>query len=90
MTIYKALKIMRDLSGRGESFSFSFMSYNPTKRISEGVVFVKNGRLRGRESSKTENSDIIEAYIDLDTMQNRRFYQPLLMTFNGIKLTVNE
>ena len=32
------------------------------------------------------NADLIEGYMDLETGEPRRFYQPLLMTFNGQKL----
>ena len=32
--------------------------------------------------------EIVEAYIDLETMQCRRFYQPLLMFFNGEKVVL--
>ena len=80
---------MRRMSENGESFEFSFMSYNPTAGTSEGVVYVRRGILRHRETVEhNKNADIIEAYTDLETGGHRRFYQPLLMTFNGQKTTL--
>lgn len=80
---------MRRMSDEGIPFEFSFMSYNPTKGTSDGVVYVRRGTLRKRESLEhNRNAEIIEAYTDLETGDPRRFYQPLLMTFNGEKLTL--
>lgn len=89
MNVYEALSVMRRMSENGESFEFSFMSYNPTAGTSEGVVYVRRGILRHRETVEhNKNADIIEAYTDLETGGHRRFYQPLLMTFNGQKTTL--
>lgn len=89
MNVYEALTEMRRLSADGGSFEFSFMSYNPSAGTSEGVVYVRRGVLRKRESLEhNRNAEIIEAYTDLETGEPRRFYQPLLMTFNGTKLTL--
>lgn len=84
MNVYEALTEMRRLSEEDRSFSFSFMSYNPTKGTSDGIVYVRRGVLRHRETKEhNKNADIIEGYTDLETGEPRRFYQPLLMTFNG-------
>lgn len=65
------------------------MSCDRTRNTSEGVVEVLHGRLLSRElGEKYQDADIIERYMNLDTMQTRRFYQPLLMTFNGEKVTL--
>jgi len=86
MNVYEAIAEMRRLSEIGESFEFSFMSYNPSLGKSEGVVYVRRGILRHRETEEhNRNADIIEAYTDLETGGQRRFYQPLLMTFKGQK-----
>lgn len=87
MNVFEAITEMRRLSREGGSFSFSFMSYNPTRGTSDGVVYVRRGILRKRESEDdNRNAELIEAYTDLETGEPRRFYQPLLMTFNGQKL----
>ena len=87
MNVYEALTEMRRMSEQDICFSFSFMSYNPTKGTSDGIVYVRRGVLRHREVKEhNRNADLIEAYLDLETGEPRRFYQPLLMTFNGQKL----
>ena len=87
MDVYEAISEMRRLSSEGKPFSFSFMSCNLTEGKSEGVVYVRHGKLRKREKTDHHRySEMVEAYVNLDTMENRRFYQPLLMTFNGEKV----
>lgn len=80
---------MRELSEKGKTFSFSFMSCNLTDGSSEGVIEVLHGRLLSRENERHHrHAEYVERYINLDTMKTRRFYQPLLMTFNGEKVTL--
>lgn len=78
---------MRDLSKQELTFSFSFMSYNDSAQRSEGIIEVRHARLRARtQEAHHRNAEIIEEYINIDTGEPRRFYQPLLMTFNGQKV----
>lgn len=78
---------MREMSRRGETFSFSFMSYNETARRSEGIVEVHRARLRARtQIAHHRNAGIVEEYVDTSTGAARRFYQPLLMSFEGQKV----
>lgn len=87
MEVYSALAEMRRLSSEKIPFSFSFVSYNSTKGTSKGIVAVANARLGKRERREYhKHADIVESYIDLDTGEQKRFYQPLLLTFNGIDL----
>ncbi|MBR2006369.1 MAG: hypothetical protein IKA01_00120 [Alistipes sp.] len=89
MDLYEAIRQMRQLSKENIPFSFSFMSYNSAEQHSEGIVSVRRARLQKRESIKHhKNAEIVEAYIDLDTMECKRFYQPLLMMFNGEKISL--
>lgn len=89
MDLYEAIHEMRRLSKLKKTFSFTFMSCNLTDGKSDGIVEVKRARLLKRQSEKYhKNADIVEKYMDLDTMQARQFYQPLLMTFNGIQVTL--
>ena len=86
MNVYEAIEKMRKLSAAGESFSFTFMSYNSGAGKSDGVVEVRHGMLRGRQSADyNKNAEYMESYIDLDTGEYRQFWQPLLMTFEGEK-----
>ena len=89
MKLYDAINEMRRLSREGGPFSFSFMSYNSSRGTSEGVVYVRAARTMSREALEfNRNAEQQERYMDLDTMQPRRFWHPLLMTFNGEKVTV--
>lgn len=86
MNVYEAIEKMRKLSAAGESFSFTFMSYNSSAGESDGVVEVRHGMLRTRQSADyNKNAEYMESYIDLDTGEYRQFWQPLLMTFEGEK-----
>lgn len=83
MTVYEALRQMRQLTKDGKSFSFSFMSFNSTTKTSDGIIQVENAKLRKRtKKCFHRNNDIVEEYLDINTNLPRRFYQPLLMTFN--------
>lgn len=89
MKLYDAIDEMRRLSREGRPFSFSFMSYNSSKGTSDGVVYVGRARTMKREALEfNQYAEIQERYMDLDTMQPRRFWHPLLMTFNSEKVTV--
>lgn len=86
MNVYEAIEKMRKLSAAGENFSFTFMSYNSSAGKSDGVVEVRHGMLRARQSADyNKNAEYMESYIDLDTGEYRQFWQPLLMTFEGEK-----
>lgn len=89
MNIWDAIHKMRQLSKENVPFSFSFMSYNSSAGTSEGVVYVRHGRCLQRESERyNRHAEEMERYMDLDSMEPRRFWHPLLMTFNGEKVTL--
>jgi len=88
MNIWSAIGKMRSLSKEGKEFSFTYMSCDLSRERSEGIVEVLHARCASRELKSVQNSDMIERYINLDTMETRRFYQPLLMTFNGENVTM--
>lgn len=89
MKLYDAINEMRRISREGGSFSFSFMSYNSSKNTSDGVVLVPNAKLLKRESEKyNKHAEMMERYLNLDTMEARRFWHPLLMTFNNETIEV--
>lgn len=90
MDVYDAIHEMRRLSERNIPFGFTFMSCNTTAGTSEGVVEVRHARLLSREDSHHhKDAEFVERYLNLDTMEARHFYQPLLMTFNGEKTTLH-
>lgn len=81
---------MRACSERGESFSFSFMSYSYERRKSDGIVKIEHARLR-RQSRKENNrfADYMLNFMDLDTMEYGMCWQPLLLEFNGEELELS-
>jgi hypothetical protein len=90
MTVYEAVKRMRELSARGMSFSFSFMSYSAERNVSSGIVEVRRARLR-KSSTGQQNghAGIMLNYFDPDSNEYGRCYQLLLMEFNGQKLELD-
>lgn len=81
--LYEALKRMRELTRIGVPFSFSFVSYNSTKGISDGVKHVHNAQLRsGYRNDQSDKSQILIGYVN-GFGQNRWFYLPLLLQLNG-------
>lgn len=84
MKLYDAISEMRRVSRAGGDFSFSFMSYNSSRGTSEGVIYVRSARLLQREDRKfNSHAEEMERYINLETMEARRFWHPLLMTYNN-------
>lgn len=80
---------MRRISKSGGSFSFAFMSCDTGRKTSEGVIYVRSARLLKRENAKyNRNAEDMERFINLDTMECRRFWQPLLMFFEGEKIEI--
>ncbi len=80
---------MRRISRNNGSFSFSFMSYNSSEGTSGGIVYVSSARLLGREDRKfNRNAEEMERYVNLATGEARRFWHPLLMTFNNEKIEI--
>ena len=87
--LYDAIHEMRRLTREGVPFSFTYMSYNQTKGTSDGIIHVRSAKLRKRESREfNRNAEDQEAYLNLDTNEPRRFWHPLLMEFNGEKVTL--
>lgn len=84
-----ALKRMRDLSERDIPFSLGFYKCNTTNGSSEGYKVVSQAILRkGYRSDQSNKADILIGYIDYDQKEKERwFYLPLLMMFNGNKVT---
>ena len=91
MTVFQAINEMRDLSKKEIPFGFTFMTWSETKQSCDGIKEVRRARLKNRtKEADFLNTEMIEEYIDLDTLEHRRFYHPGLMTFNGKKLQIHE
>ncbi|MDR0873923.1 MAG: hypothetical protein LBN27_10745 [Prevotellaceae bacterium] len=85
LKVFDAIRQMRELSQQEKPFSFSFMSYSRTRQTSDGVVQVRRGLLRRRAASNKHNryEPFMENYYDLDAQEDCRFWQMLLISFNG-------
>ena len=87
--LFDVIHEMRRLTREGIPFSLTYMSYNETKGTSDGIIHVRSAKLRARERKEfNRNAEDQEAYLNLDTNEPRRFWHPLLMDFNGEKVTL--
>lgn len=86
INLYEALNRMRLLTELGVPFEFTFLSYNSTTQSSDGFKAVRNAQLRqGYRNDQSDKAKILIGYVNKDD-NNRWFYLPLLMTFNGINV----
>ena len=90
INLYEAIELMRKLTKEDVKFSFAFMSCDLHRQSSSGVIEVKNALLtKQSKTNQNINADIMLNYYDYDQKESRRFYQPLLMIFNGKKVILN-
>ncbi|MEJ5143941.1 hypothetical protein [Sphingobacterium sp. MYb388] len=88
MSIYEAIAEMRQLSKLGRTFSFSFYSFSISRGETSGIIEVHNARLRKRgRVDDNQYAELQEEYINLDTLEPRRFWHCCLDSFNGQSLT---
>lgn len=86
ITPFEAVKRMRELTDKGIPFTFEFLSYNATKRSSDGFKAVSKSQLRkGYRDDQSDKADILIGYVN-EYSQNRWFYLPLLITFNQYRI----
>jgi hypothetical protein len=86
----EALQRMRALSKQNIPFSFGFYSYSTSKETTSIYKVVDKALLRsGLRQDQSEMHNILIAYTDYSdtTDKPRHFYYPLLMMFNGQKVT---
>ena len=90
ITLYDAIKEMRQLSSADKSFSFSHSTWDQDKQQCNGIRHVNKAILRpaGR-NDEIKDADLKLFYKDLDNLENRNCWQPLLMFFNGKKCILN-
>lgn len=87
MTQHEAINEMRRLTKANKPFAFSFMSYSRERQTTRGIIEVRSAILRKRGKKEyNQMAEIMEEYTDLDRQEQRHFYHPALMTFNGHKL----
>ncbi|HAH24966.1 MAG TPA: hypothetical protein DCL77_14630 [Prolixibacteraceae bacterium] len=86
VTIWEAIREMRQLSAEMKTFSIVYMSYDRGRQKSTGMVRVDRAILRAQTpSDENRNADHMLNYMDRELNLPRQFYQILLMEFNGFK-----
>lgn len=84
MKLKDALSTMRELTKRNVPFSIGFFSCNTTNLSSDGYKEVESVLLRKGYSQKhSDKHNTLIAYTNTITNEDRQFYIPLLMKFNG-------
>lgn len=78
MLVYDAIHEMREITNRGETFSFSFVTYS---KLGTG------GETKHVESASIRSSkdDMMLEYWDYNASENRHCYKHLITEFNGEK-----
>lgn len=90
MSVYEAVRQMRELSARGESFSFKFRKWNRQTTRGGDLVIVSAAKLRPRAADEdVANSSSKLYYVDAETGRERVCWQPLIVEFNGRRTVLN-
>lgn len=88
MTVYEAIKQMRELTAHKKPFAMSYMTCSLSRHTSEGEVSVEHALLI--KNPRTDDDSMrnhMLTYRDLDTGDVRQLWQPLLMSLNHEILT---
>ncbi len=90
ISIYEAVKKMREMSARGESFSFKFRKWDRQRMRGGDLAVVTAAKLRPRAADE----DVVHSssklyYVDTETGQQRVCWQPLIVEFNGVRTVLN-
>jgi len=89
ITLYDAIRQMRDISAKGNTFSFTFASCNKESRTTDGIKEVRCARLRkAAKNDDVRNADLKIFYFDEDSQKPRVCWQHLIMFFKGQKVIV--
>lgn len=87
ISVLKAMEVMRTLSRDNVPFSFSFYSYDESRKSSDGLKRETNVLLaQGYRRNQSDKSEVLASFIRLDTGERRHFYIPLITELNGIKI----
>lgn len=87
ITVYQAIKEMREITARGGTFSFTHATYNRDTRKCTGLRQVKRASLRpAAKEEMVKHSNFKLFYFDHYFRENRNCWQPLIMFFNNKKV----
>ena len=86
INLYEAIKQMRELSSKDQSFSFAHATYNIDKDETKGIRYVANAHLRSAaKGDDVSNADEKLFYYDEDLREPRNCWQILIMFFKDKK-----
>lgn len=89
ITVYEAIRLMREMTSKGQMFSFVHATYNRDTSKSDGVVHVKRAKLRpAAKGDNIKNAKYKLFYYDDYYKQDRVCWQPLLMFLNNTKVVL--
>ena len=89
INLYEAIMQMRKLTKADETFSIAFMSCDTSREKSSGLVELTKVKLRSGAADKDyKNSEYMIDYLNVENNIHGRFYEILLMYFNGMKITL--
>jgi hypothetical protein len=87
--IWQAIHLMRELTAKGETFSFSFATYNRQTGRCHGMTSVKRAYLRpAAKGDDITHADHKLFYFDDVDQKPKVCWQPLIMYFNGFKIAL--
>jgi hypothetical protein len=90
INVWDAIREMREITGQGGMFSMAFMSYDPGRGKSDGVVMISKARLRNSTpKEQNRNTHHMLNFLDVERNVPRQMYLITLMEFNGKKITVS-
>lgn len=88
--LFDAIAQMRELSARGETFSFKFRKWNRQTGRGGDLVIIRAAKMRPKATDEdVANSSHKLFFVDADTGQQRVCWQPLIVEFNGMRTVLN-
>lgn len=87
--LMKAMEILRAYARDNVPANITYYSLNESKGISEGLKTETNIVLQqGLRRDQSDKSNILVAFLRVDSGERRQFYLPLLFSLNGVKIKV--
>ena len=89
ITLLEALKKMKEISSEGGTFSLSHRKYDRHRAVGGDLAIIPHARLRPQaKDEQVADASYKIFYTDTDTGAARVAWQPLIMEFNGMAVTV--
>ena len=90
ISLYDAIRQMRELSSQGKSFSFVHSTYNQDTDKTNGIRLVNKAHLRpAARGDELSQADFKLFYFDEDLQEPRNCWQMLILEFNGKHCIIN-